>query len=120
MPGFLAVAPVAPNLPGMKGLWMQEQARAGSPRPGGRELALPRTRQRPWRGAFLLLPPRAEEEAPLAHITGPHALFWPGVTLTPIPDEAHPWHQVVWSREDQEQVEGTVYQKVGLLKSSKV
>ena len=69
---------------------------------------------------FLLLPPRAEEEAPLAHITGPHALFWPWVTLTPIPDEAHPWHQVVWSREDQEQVEGTVYQKVGLLKSSKV
>ena len=35
MPGFLAVAPVAPNLPGMKGLWMQKQARAGSPRPSG-------------------------------------------------------------------------------------
>ena len=35
MTRFLAVAQVAPNLPGMKGLWMPEQARAGSPRPGG-------------------------------------------------------------------------------------
>lgn len=72
----------------------------------------------------MLLPPGAEEEAPVTHIAGPHALFCPWVTkgghLTPIPDEAHPWHHVVWSREDQEQVEGTVYQKVGLLKSSKV
>lgn len=82
MPGFLAIAPVAPNLPGMKGLWMQKQARAGSPRPSGlaglgssHAVAFPGQGRGLGEGRSCCYPPGQRKKHPSPTLLGPCSLL---------------------------------------------